>query len=58
MIAAGLIWYDPKWKIADPISTLLFSVLVLFTTVRLLKEAINILMEGYDYLVFFQRSSP
>ncbi len=32
MIAAGLIWYDPEWKIADPVCTFFFSVLVLFTT--------------------------
>jgi Co/Zn/Cd efflux system component len=46
MIAAGLIWYNPSWNIADPICTFLFSVLVLFTTTRLLKQTIGVLMEG------------
>eukprot|EP00922_Rhytidocystis_sp_ex-Travisia-forbesii_P057423 GHVS01085046.1.p1 GENE.GHVS01085046.1~~GHVS01085046.1.p1 ORF type:complete len:478 (+),score=62.49 GHVS01085046.1:138-1571(+) len=46
MIAAGLIWWDPKWKLADPICTLLFSILVAITTVSIIKEALNVLMEG------------
>lgn len=46
LIAAGLIWYDPAWTIADPICTLLFSILVLATTVTILRDATNVLMEG------------
>eukprot|EP00922_Rhytidocystis_sp_ex-Travisia-forbesii_P057421 GHVS01085044.1.p1 GENE.GHVS01085044.1~~GHVS01085044.1.p1 ORF type:complete len:470 (+),score=49.72 GHVS01085044.1:78-1487(+) len=46
MIAAGLIWWDPSWKLADPICTLVFSVLVAFTTFSIIKEALNVLMEG------------
>jgi len=34
------------WHIADPICTYLFSVLVFFTTVRIVKECIVVLMEG------------
>lgn len=45
-IAAVLIYFRPDWKIADPICTFLFSLLVLFTTVRLMKESLMILMEG------------
>eukprot|EP00922_Rhytidocystis_sp_ex-Travisia-forbesii_P057420 GHVS01085043.1.p1 GENE.GHVS01085043.1~~GHVS01085043.1.p1 ORF type:complete len:472 (+),score=48.40 GHVS01085043.1:78-1493(+) len=46
MIAAGLIWWDPELKLADPICTLVFSVLVAFTTFSIIKEALNVLMEG------------
>jgi len=46
MIAAGIIWYEPEWKIADPLCTFLFSILVLFTTTRLIKQSVAVLMEG------------
>ncbi|KAE8993851.1 hypothetical protein PF010_g17627 [Phytophthora fragariae] len=45
-IAGGLIWLKPEWQIADPISTFVFSVLVLFTTVGIIRESVHILMEG------------
>jgi len=31
IIAATIIWFQPTWKIADPICTYLFSVIVCFT---------------------------
>jgi zinc transporter 2 len=34
MIAAALIWYEPAWRIADPICTFVFSIIVLYTTVQ------------------------
>jgi len=46
MIAAGMIWHDASWRICDPICTFLFSILVLFTTVRLVKQSAMVLMEG------------
>ncbi|VDO03593.1 unnamed protein product [Rodentolepis nana] len=46
MIAAIVIYFKPAYKIADPICTFIFSVLVLLTTVNILKDAMNILMEG------------
>lgn len=46
MLAAALIWYDPKWRIADPLTTFLFSILVLFTTARLIRQSVGVLMEG------------
>mmetsp|Transcript_28614 Transcript_28614/g.80609 ORF Transcript_28614/g.80609 Transcript_28614/m.80609 type:complete len:370 (+) Transcript_28614:108-1217(+) len=52
MIAAGLIWWKPEWKIADPIATLLFSVLVVWTTKALMTDIVNTLMQrvpgGFD----------
>jgi len=46
MIAASIIWAHPSAKIADPLCTFGFSILVLFTTYRLMKQCIAILMEG------------
>ncbi|KAF9994581.1 hypothetical protein BGZ65_009786 [Modicella reniformis] len=36
----------PKWTIVDPICTVFFSCLVLFTTYRLVWDSLGILMEG------------
>jgi zinc transporter 2 len=46
MIAAGLIWYNPEFHYADPICTFIFSILVLFTTARLVQQSVGVLMEG------------
>jgi solute carrier family 30 (zinc transporter), member 2 len=45
-IAGALIWYNPSWQIADPIATFLFSVLVLGTTIGIVKSSVHVLMEG------------
>lgn len=45
-IAALIIYYRPDWKIADPICTFIFSILVLVTTIRILRDTMNVLMEG------------
>lgn len=46
-VAAGLIWYDPvKFRIADPICTFVFSVLVLWSTLGLLKTAFMVLLNA------------
>ncbi|KAF1790602.1 Cation efflux protein transmembrane domain [Phytophthora cactorum] len=45
-IAGGLIWLKPEWQIADPIATFVFSILVLFTTVSIVRDSLHILMEG------------
>jgi len=46
VIAAGLIWYDHNLRILDPICTLIFSVIVAFTTTTLVKDALDVLMEN------------
>ncbi|KAH8740475.1 cation diffusion facilitator like membrane protein transporter [Cryptosporidium ryanae] len=46
MIAGIFIWYNPKFVIADPLCTILFSFFVLGTTFRILKDSTNVLMEG------------
>lgn len=46
-IAALMIYFGgPKYDIADPICTLIFAILVLFTTIPIFKDSINILMEA------------
>ncbi|CBJ30574.1 cation efflux family protein [Ectocarpus siliculosus] len=46
LLAGLLIWYDLRWKWADPIATLFFVGLVLNSTRWLLKRAFNVLLEG------------
>ncbi|XP_075064052.1 putative proton-coupled zinc antiporter SLC30A4 [Mixophyes fleayi] len=46
LIAAYIIRFKPEYKIADPICTYIFSVLVLFTTVRLIRDTVLIILEG------------
>jgi len=46
MIASMVIYFRPEYKIADPICTFMFSVLVLLTTISILRDAMNVLMEG------------
>ncbi|XP_061514025.1 proton-coupled zinc antiporter SLC30A2 [Anopheles gambiae] len=45
-IAALVIYFKPEWNIIDPICTFLFSVLVLGTTLAIMRDAIVVLMEG------------
>lgn len=47
-IAGALIWWhqdDPAWYIADPVCTLLFAVLVLWTTKAIMRDISDVLME-------------
>ncbi|KVH91743.1 metal tolerance protein 1-like [Cynara cardunculus var. scolymus] len=46
MIGAAVIWYNPKWRIVDPICTLLFSIIVLYTTINMLRDILEVLMES------------
>ncbi|XP_063694585.1 proton-coupled zinc antiporter SLC30A2-like isoform X2 [Bolinopsis microptera] len=46
LVAAFLIKFNPTWSLADPICTLVFSVIVLFTTLTIMKDAVHVLMEG------------
>ncbi|KAG9336234.1 hypothetical protein JZ751_002581 [Albula glossodonta] len=45
LVAATVIYFQPEYKIADPLCTFLFSVFVLGTTISVLKDVIRILME-------------
>ncbi|XP_046864956.1 zinc transporter 2-like isoform X2 [Xenia sp. Carnegie-2017] len=46
LVAAIIIKFKPNWSIADPICTFVFSVIVLFTTITILRDALLVLMEG------------
>ena len=44
--AALIIYFKPEWKIADPICTFLFSILVMITTIPIFIDCMRILMES------------
>jgi solute carrier family 30 (zinc transporter), member 2 len=46
VFGGAIIWYKPEWKIIDLICTPIFSVIVLFTTIRLLQNILEVLMES------------
>lgn len=46
LIAAYIVRFKPELKLADPICTYIFSVLVLCTTVRIIRDTIVIVLEG------------
>jgi len=45
-VAGGLIWYDERWQMADPAVTVLFSILVMWTTFGIIRSSVRVLMEG------------
>ena len=48
--ASLMIYFKPEWQIVDPICTFIFSVLVLGTTISILRNTMNVLMEGKSLL--------
>lgn len=46
VLVAALLIYFLDWKLADPICTFVFSVIVLATTFSILRDALQVLMEG------------
>ncbi|XP_017386168.1 zinc transporter 8 isoform X1 [Cebus imitator] len=46
LISALIIYFKPDYKIADPICTFIFSILVLASTITILKDFSILLMEG------------
>eukprot|EP00891_Asterochloris_glomerata_P007733 jgi/Astpho2/7733/e_gw1.00116.13.1_t len=44
-LAAILIWVKPEWKIADPLCTFVFAILVLLTTRGMVRDILDIVME-------------
>lgn len=45
--AAIIIYFKPNWQLADPICTFIFSIIVLWTTVTILKDAILVSIIHY-----------
>ncbi|CAF1194174.1 unnamed protein product [Rotaria magnacalcarata] len=54
LVAAILIKIDPQYKLADPICTFVFSILVLITTFTIMRDIIFVLMEGVPSNVNYQ----
>ncbi|RYR02785.1 hypothetical protein Ahy_B06g081608 isoform A [Arachis hypogaea] len=46
MIGGAIIWWKPEWQIVDLICTLVFSVIVLGTTINMLRNILEVLMES------------
>lgn len=46
LIAAFIIYFKPEWKLADPICTFVFSLIVMVTTFKIFLDIVNVLMEG------------
>nr|XP_044625989.1 zinc transporter 2 isoform X2 [Equus asinus] len=46
LVAAYVVYFKPEYKCVDPICTFLFSILVLGTTLTVLRDVILVLMEG------------
>lgn len=46
LIASLVIFFFPEYHIIDPICTFIFSVIVLFTTFTIIRDVLNVLMEG------------
>jgi zinc transporter 2 len=46
ILAAVIIYFKPEYKIADPLITFVFSVIVLFTTLPVMNDSMRILLEG------------
>uniref|UniRef100_A0A4W6EQY1 Proton-coupled zinc antiporter SLC30A8 n=1 Tax=Lates calcarifer TaxID=8187 RepID=A0A4W6EQY1_LATCA len=46
LVSAIIIFFKPEYKIADPICTFLFSILVLCTTFTIMRDILIVLMEG------------
>ena len=45
LIAGLVIWKKPEWRIIDPVVTLLFCTIVLYSTISVLRASISVLLE-------------
>lgn len=45
LLAGLVIWYNPEWRIVDPIATILFCCLVFYSTLGVIRSAICVLLE-------------
>jgi cobalt-zinc-cadmium efflux system protein len=48
-ISAGLIMYFTGWYQADPIASMLVGLLILYSSSKLLRESMNVLLEGVPH---------
>ena len=54
-IAGLIIWYEPSWRIVDPIATILFCIMVFYSTLGVIRSAICVLLEEVPPDVSWQR---
>eukprot|EP00300_Choanocystis_sp_HF-7_P005218 c13953_g1_i2.p1 GENE.c13953_g1_i2~~c13953_g1_i2.p1 ORF type:complete len:365 (+),score=46.11 c13953_g1_i2:130-1224(+) len=61
LLAGCIIWWKSNingshiWKLADPACTFLFSLIVLYTTIQIMRVSITVLMEGVPKSVSFTK---
>ncbi|ETV90263.1 hypothetical protein H310_14918 [Aphanomyces invadans] len=46
LVAGAVIWAKPSWNVIDPILTLVFAMIVAYTTVGICQTTLRVLMEG------------
>ena len=54
LIAAIIIYINPDYKLADPICTFIFSVLVILTTAPIIKDIYYVLMEAHPLNIKYE----
>ena len=50
IIAAILIYFFPMYQFIDPFTTILFSVIVMFTTIPIIKQCVHVMLEGNPHV--------
>lgn len=45
LVAGLIIWWKPTWQLADPICTLIFSIMVCYSTFGVIRSSISVLLE-------------
>eukprot|EP00968_Pinguiococcus_pyrenoidosus_P001170 scaffold53_cov193-Pinguiococcus_pyrenoidosus.AAC.7 len=46
MLAGAICWAKPDWAVVDPLCTILFAIIVLYTTYQVSSATLRILLEG------------
>eukprot|EP00639_Heterosigma_akashiwo_P013321 CAMPEP_0206370684 /NCGR_PEP_ID=MMETSP0294-20121207/6041_1 /ASSEMBLY_ACC=CAM_ASM_000327 /TAXON_ID=39354 /ORGANISM="Heterosigma akashiwo, Strain CCMP2393" /LENGTH=355 /DNA_ID=CAMNT_0053817681 /DNA_START=382 /DNA_END=1450 /DNA_ORIENTATION=+ len=54
ILAGVVIWCKPDWQIADPLCTVLFAVLVVVSTVAMVRGTVLVLLEAVPYGVDYE----
>ncbi|MFH4983720.1 hypothetical protein AB6A40_010429 [Gnathostoma spinigerum] len=54
LIASLLILWRPSWSVVDPICTIIFSFIVLCTTIYIVRDALIVLLEGKPSNISFR----
>ena len=45
LLAGLIIWWKPTWQLADPICTLIFSIMVCYSTMGVMRSSLSVLLE-------------